>query len=105
MGQAQRIALARAILQQGKFWVLDEPTASLDAQSEKLINQSLDKVLEAQTTLMVTHQLNNLQKMDQILVLERGQITQQGHFDELKEQGTFQTMLKHQNTEGGDLDA
>ncbi|GAM59350.1 transport ATP-binding protein cydD [Vibrio ishigakensis] len=105
VGQAQRIALARAILQQGKFWILDEPTASLDAQSEKLINQSLDKVLEAQTTLMVTHQLNNLQKMDQILVLERGQITQQGHFDELKEQGTFQTMLKHQNTEGGDLDA
>lgn len=105
VGQAQRIALARAILQQGKFWILDEPTASLDAQSEKLINQSLDKVLEAQTTLMVTHQLNNLQKMDQILVLERGQVTQQGHFDELKTHGTFQSMLKHQDTDGGDLDA
>ncbi|WP_261815376.1 heme ABC transporter permease/ATP-binding protein CydD [Vibrio gallicus] len=105
VGQAQRVALARAILQQGRLWILDEPTASLDAESEKLINQSLEKVLASQTTLMVTHQLHNLQQVDQILVLESGQITQQGHFNQIKDHGTFHSMLQHQGSTGGDLDA
>ncbi|GAD79148.1 heme ABC transporter permease/ATP-binding protein CydD [Vibrio ezurae] len=105
VGQAQRIALARALLQDGQFWLLDEPTASLDARSESLINESLQNALLDKTALMVTHQLNNLQVMDQILVLESGQLTQQGTFAQLQHQGTFEKMLNQQQGLGGDIDA
>ncbi|GEA50087.1 thiol reductant ABC exporter subunit CydD [Vibrio inusitatus NBRC 102082] len=105
VGQAQRIALARALLQDGQFWLLDEPTASLDARSESLINESLQSVLVGKTALMVTHQLSNLQLMDQILVLENGALTQQGRYSELQHQGTFKAMLNQQQTLGGDIDA
>ncbi|CAM3947836.1 heme ABC transporter permease/ATP-binding protein CydD [Vibrio neonatus] len=106
VGQAQRIALARALLQDGQFWLLDEPTASLDARSESLINQSLQSALVDKTALMVTHQLNNLQMMDQIFVLESGKLTQQGTFAELQHQGTFEKMLNQQQQGlGGDIDA
>ncbi|MPW35632.1 cysteine/glutathione ABC transporter permease/ATP-binding protein CydD [Vibrio sp. B1Z05] len=106
VGQAQRIALARALLQDGQFWLLDEPTASLDARSESLINQSLQSALVDKTALMVTHQLNNLQVMDHIFVLESGKLTQQGTFAELQHQGTFEKMLNQQQQGlGGDIDA
>ncbi|MEZ8987811.1 heme ABC transporter permease/ATP-binding protein CydD [Vibrio breoganii] len=105
VGQAQRIALARALLQDGQFWLLDEPTASLDARSESLINESLQLALVNKTALMVTHQLSNLQQMDQILVLENGALTQQGSYSELEHQGTFKAMLNQQQTLGGDIDA
>ncbi|MEZ9938015.1 cysteine/glutathione ABC transporter permease/ATP-binding protein CydD [Vibrio breoganii] len=105
VGQAQRIALARALLQDGQFWLLDEPTASLDARSESLINESLQLALVNKTALMVTHQLSNLQQMDQILVLENGTLTQQGSYSELEHQGTFKAMLNQQQTLGGDIDA
>ncbi|PML10499.1 thiol reductant ABC exporter subunit CydD [Vibrio breoganii] len=105
VGQAQRIALARALLQDGQFWLLDEPTASLDARSESLINESLQSALVNKTALMVTHQLSNLQQMDQILVLENGALTQQGSYSELEHQGTFKAMLNQQQTLGGDIDA
>ncbi|GEM79524.1 heme ABC transporter permease/ATP-binding protein CydD [Vibrio superstes] len=105
VGQAQRIALARALLQDGQFWLLDEPTASLDARSESLINESLQSALVSKTALMVTHQLSNLQQMDQILVLENGALTQQGSYSELQHQGTFKAMLNQQQTLGGGIDA
>ncbi|MEZ9864569.1 cysteine/glutathione ABC transporter permease/ATP-binding protein CydD [Vibrio breoganii] len=105
VGQAQRIALARALLQDGQFWLLDEPTASLDARSESLINESLQSALVNKTALMVTHQLGNLQQMDQILVLESGALTQQGSYSELEHQGTFKAMLNQQQTLAGDIDA
>ncbi|MEZ9975607.1 thiol reductant ABC exporter subunit CydD [Vibrio breoganii] len=105
VGQAQRIALARALLQDGQFWLLDEPTASLDARSESLINESLQSALVNKTALMVTHQLSNLQQMDQILVLENGALTQQGSYSELEHQGTFKAMLNQQQALGGDIDA
>ncbi|PMG02277.1 thiol reductant ABC exporter subunit CydD [Vibrio breoganii] len=105
VGQAQRIALARALLQDGQFWLLDEPTASLDARSESLINESLQSALVNKTALMVTHQLSNLQQMDQILVLENGALTEQGSYSELEHQGTFKAMLNQQQALGGDIDA
>lgn len=105
VGQAQRLALARALIQDGQFWLLDEPTASLDAHSEALINQSLQMALGEKTSLMVTHQLNHLQQVDQILVLEHGKITQRGSFEEISHQGTFSTMLNQQHNLGGNIDA
>ncbi|MCK6261848.1 cysteine/glutathione ABC transporter permease/ATP-binding protein CydD [Vibrio sp. ZSDE26] len=94
VGQAQRIALARAMLQQGKFWLLDEPTASLDARSERLVSQGLESQTHNRTTLMVTHQLEPLKNMDQILVMKDGLIAESGRYDELENNdGLFQSML------------
>ncbi|NOH80544.1 cysteine/glutathione ABC transporter permease/ATP-binding protein CydD [Vibrio sp. RE86] len=94
VGQAQRLALARAMVQNGQFWLLDEPTASLDARSERLVMQGLEKQILGKTSLMVTHQLTPLQNVDQILVMQDGQIVQAGTFNQLtSESGLFQTML------------
>ncbi|MCG9596948.1 cysteine/glutathione ABC transporter permease/ATP-binding protein CydD [Vibrio sp. Isolate25] len=110
VGQAQRLALARAMVQDGKFWLLDEPTASLDARSERLVMQGLAGQIEGKTTLMVTHQLSPLQNVEQILVMENGAIIQSGHYNELSSQeGLFQNMLQANNTlnqaNKGNLDA
>ncbi len=108
VGQAQRLALARAMLHGGSFWLLDEPTASLDAKSEQLVMQSLEREIQGKTTLMVTHQLSPLKAIDQILVLEQGKLVQQGQFDELSAQpGLFADMLNasSQTVTKGDLDA
>lgn len=94
VGQAQRLALARAMVQNGQFWLLDEPTASLDARSERLVMQGLEKQILGKTSLMVTHQLTPLKNVDQILVMQDGQIVQAGKFSQLaSESGLFQTML------------
>ncbi|NRF25806.1 cysteine/glutathione ABC transporter permease/ATP-binding protein CydD [Vibrio coralliilyticus] len=95
VGQAQRLALARAMVQNGQFWLLDEPTASLDARSERLVMQGLAGQVKGKTTLMVTHQLSPLQNVEQILVMENGEIVQNGHYNELSNQeGLFQNMLQ-----------
>ncbi|PAU37824.1 thiol reductant ABC exporter subunit CydD [Vibrio coralliilyticus] len=110
VGQAQRLALARAMVQNGQFWLLDEPTASLDARSERLVMQGLAGQVEGKTTLMVTHQLSPLQNVEQILVMENGEIVQNGHYNELSNQeGLFQNMLQANNAlnqaNKGNLDA
>ncbi|WP_438469111.1 heme ABC transporter permease/ATP-binding protein CydD [Vibrio vulnificus] len=94
VGQAQRLALARAMVQNGQFWLLDEPTASLDARSERLVMQALEGQLAGKTALMVTHQLTPLKQVDSILVMRAGDIVQAGSYDELAHQeGLFQEML------------
>lgn len=110
VGQAQRIALARAMLNNGQFWLLDEPTASLDARSEQLVNQGLSKETSGKTTLLVTHQLTPLKQVHQILVMNNGQIVQAGNFDTLAQQeGLFSQMLNSHSSQidemRGDLDA
>lgn len=93
VGQAQRLAVARALLRQGKLLLLDEPTASLDAQSENLVLQALQQISCQQTTLMITHRIEDLKQCDQILVMQQGQIVQQGNFEQLQEQGFFAELL------------
>ncbi len=110
VGQAQRIALARAMLQDGQFWLLDEPTASLDAKSEKLVNSGIEKVATNKTTLMITHQLAYLQNVDSILVMDKGNIVQSGDYQTLSQMpGTFKDMLSSNLDQlekyKGDLDA
>jgi len=103
VGQAQRIAVARAMLQNGAFWLLDEPTASLDANSEHLVLESLAMAVRGQTTLMVSHRLDQLTAMDRVLVLENGKLVQNGHFNHIRQQGLLADMLAH--TDKRDLDA
>lgn len=109
VGQAQRLALARAMLQNGQFWLLDEPTASLDAHSEKLVAKALADNTIGKTTLMVTHQLDHLKQVENILVMNVGQIVQSGQYDAIKNSGLFAQMLSSKveidNENKGNLDA
>lgn len=110
VGQAQRLALARAMVQNGHFWLLDEPTASLDARSERLVMQGLENQITGKTALMVTHQLTPLKNVEQILVMKDGQIVQSGQFEHLANcEGLFQEMLSANQalnqTNKGNLDA
>lgn len=93
VGQAQRLAIARALLRKGNLLLLDEPTASLDAQSENLVLQALNEASQHQTTLMITHRIEDLKQCDQIFVMQRGEIVQQGKFAELQHKGFFAELL------------
>lgn len=93
VGQAQRLAVARALLRQGRLLLLDEPTASLDAQSEQLVLQALQNLSHQQTGLMISHRIEDLKQADQILVMKEGTIVQQGRFEQLQNQGFFAELL------------
>ncbi len=93
VGQAQRLAIARALLRKGDLLLLDEPTASLDAQSENLVLQALNEASQHQTTLMITHRIEDLKQCDQIFVMQRGEMVQQGKFAELQHEGFFAELL------------
>ena len=80
-------------LRQGNLLLLDEPTASLDAKSENQVLTALNQISRQQTTLMITHRIEDLKQCDQILVMQAGQIVQQGKVEELKEQGYFAELL------------
>lgn len=99
VGQAQRIALARALGQDANLFILDEPTASLDSMSEQLLSRTLNAAMAGKMCIMVTHRLDQLDQMDNIVVLDKGLIVQQGDFVALSSQaGLFQAML-NDNTE------
>ncbi|ANT67193.1 heme ABC transporter permease/ATP-binding protein CydD [Aeromonas hydrophila] len=103
VGQAQRLALARTLLKSTQLMVLDEPTASLDRHSERAIMTTLEQAAAGQTLLMITHRIDQLTKMDQILVLERGKLVEQGSFQQLSTaQGPFTRLLSQRNE--GSLD-
>ncbi|WP_249963252.1 heme ABC transporter permease/ATP-binding protein CydD [Histophilus somni] len=99
VGQAQRLVIARSLLRQSNLLLLDEPTASLDAKSENAVLQVLQKISRNQTTLMITHRIEDLKQCDQILVMQQGKIVQQGRFEQLKEQGFFAELLAQQKQE------
>ncbi|QLE86854.1 cysteine/glutathione ABC transporter permease/ATP-binding protein CydD [Shewanella sp. Scap07] len=100
VGQAQRLCLARALGQQAQFYILDEPTASLDSQSEQAVMSALEQVMTTAGSIMVTHKIDELAKVDVIWVLDAGQLVQQGSFQQLSEQdGLFRTLLGEQRGE------
>jgi ATP-binding cassette subfamily B protein len=102
-GQQQRVALARAILRNAPILLLDEATSALDSESEILVQQALWPLMEGRTTLVVAHRLSTVARMDQLVVLDHGQIVERGrHQDLLSLDGTYARLWQHQS--GGFLD-
>ncbi len=77
-GQKQRIAIARAILKNPKVLLLDEATSALDSESERIVQQALDKIIVGRTTVVVAHRLSTIKGADMIAVVKGGQIVEQG---------------------------
>jgi ATP-binding cassette subfamily B protein len=82
-GQRQRIAIARAILADPAILILDEATSSLDAESERLVQEALDKLMENRTSLIIAHRLSTVRRCDQILVMSAGSVLERGTHEEL----------------------
>ena len=97
-GQRQRIAIARAILKDPAILVLDEATSSLDAGSEKLVQDALETLMENRTTIIIAHRLSTIRKVDRILVIKDGRIAESGSHNELSnlENGIYSNLLKLQ---------
>ena len=92
-GERQRLAIARVILKDPQLIILDEATSSLDSLSERLIQRALEPLLKQRTALIIAHRLSTILNADQILVIDRGCIVEQGHHHELLEQGTLYPQL------------
>jgi ATP-binding cassette, subfamily B, bacterial len=82
-GQRQRIAIARAIIRDSAILILDEPTTGLDAASEKLVIEALDRLMEGRTSIVIAHRLNTIRRADVIFVVEDGRIVESGKHEEL----------------------
>lgn len=97
-GQRQRIAIARAILKDPAILLLDEATSSLDAESEKLVQEALNKLMEDRTSIIIAHRLATIRNVDCIYVLDQGKIIESGTHEELslKEDGAYSTLAKLQ---------
>ena len=86
-GQRQRLAIARAVLTNPRVIILDEATSALDAESERLIREAFDRLMEGRTTFIIAHRLSTVRRADRIVVLEGGRIVEQGGHDELMAMG------------------
>jgi ABC-type multidrug transport system fused ATPase/permease subunit len=98
-GQRQRIAIARAILRDAPILIFDEATSALDSENEIAIQNSLEKLMDGRTTIVIAHRLSTLRKMDRIVVMENGRVAEIGNHEQLmkKRNGIYAKMHHRQN--------
>lgn len=97
-GQRQRLCIARAVLQNPPLLILDEATSALDTTSEKVVQDALEKVMKNRTAIVIAHRLSTIKHADQIVVLDQGNIVEQGSHDELFEKkGHYYQLCSLQN--------
>lgn len=99
-GQKQRLSIARAVLKNPPIMILDEATSALDTESEKLVQEALDNMMQNRTSVVIAHRLSTIQKADTIVVMKKGQIVEQGNHDQLIAlDGTYKKLVMMQSFE------
>lgn len=99
-GQKQRLTIARALLKNPPILILDEATSALDTESEKIVQEALDHLMEDRTSLIIAHRLSTIQNADEIIVMENGKIAEQGsHSSLLKKEGIYHNLVSLQSFE------
>ncbi|KAG8672425.1 hypothetical protein FPOAC2_05812 [Fusarium poae] len=93
-GQKQRLAIARSIIKQPRIIILDEATSAIDAKSEKIVQAALDRVTQGRTTITIAHRLSTIKKADNIIVLQKGKVVEQGaHADLIAKAGVYSALV------------
>ncbi|HKI60415.1 MAG TPA: ATP-binding cassette domain-containing protein, partial [Mariprofundaceae bacterium] len=98
-GQRQRLSLARALLKDSPILILDEATSSLDTESERLVQQAIDRLMQGRTVIVIAHRLSTIRHADRIVVLDGGGIVQTGRHEELLAEGGLYSELYHMQFE------
>jgi subfamily B ATP-binding cassette protein MsbA len=99
-GQKQRLSIARAVLKNPPIMILDEATSALDTESEKFVQIALENMMQNRTSIVIAHRLSTIQKADKIVVMQNGQIAEQGSHDELLAlNGTYTRLVNMQSFE------
>lgn len=99
-GQKQRVSIARAVLKNPPIMILDEATSALDTESERFVQDALEKMMEHRTSLVIAHRLSTIQKADHIVVMDRGEIVEQGsHYDLMANNSVYRKLVELQNFE------
>ena len=98
-GQRQRLSLARALLKDAPILILDEATSSLDTESERLVQQAIDRLMQGRTVIVIAHRLSTIRHADRIVVLDHGRVAQAGTHDELLAAGGLYAELYHMQFE------
>jgi subfamily B ATP-binding cassette protein MsbA len=97
-GQKQRLSIARAVLKNPPIMILDEATSALDTESEQLVQKALENMMKNRTSIVIAHRLSTIQKADNIIVLAKGEIVEQGKHEELLEnKGVYYNLVKMQS--------
>lgn len=97
-GQKQRLSIARAVLKNPPIMILDEATSALDTESEKLVQKALENMMKNRTSIVIAHRLSTIQNADNIVVMQKGEIVEQGRHEELlAKKGTYQKLVEMQS--------